>query len=54
MAAGEDWSLAEIQAIVADYHHMLTLELSGQAFNKSELRRNLVGRLDGRSESAIE
>ncbi|WP_246109270.1 DUF3883 domain-containing protein [Vulcaniibacterium gelatinicum] len=33
---------------------MLTLELSGQRYNKSEHRRALAARLDGRSEGAIE
>lgn len=54
MASGEDWSLTEVEAIVADYRHMLTLELSGKAYNKSHHRRILLGKLDNRSESAIE
>lgn len=33
---------------------MLTLEMSGQSFNKSEFRRNLVKRLDGRTEGSVE
>lgn len=33
---------------------MLTLELSGQKYNKSEHRRGLVARLDGRTEGAVE
>lgn len=30
MATGEDWSELEVEACVADYLHMLTLELNGQ------------------------
>jgi hypothetical protein len=29
-----DWSREEVEAIVSDHFHMLTLELSGQAYNK--------------------
>lgn len=43
-----------MEATVADYLHMLTLELAGQQYNKSEHRRQLLARLDGRSEAAIE
>ena len=52
--AGGDWSPREVAAIVADYLQMLTLELSGQQYNKSAHRRALADRLDGRSESSIE
>ena len=51
---GADWSREEVEAIVADYFHMLTLELSGQRFNKSEHRRALQGKLNNRSEGSIE
>src|SRR4051812_45412955 len=33
---------------------MLTLELAGQQYNKSALRRELKSRLDGRSDASIE
>jgi hypothetical protein len=36
-----DWTREEVEAIVADYLEMLTLELLGQKFNKTEHRRNL-------------
>lgn len=49
-----DWSRHEVEALVADYLQMLTLELTGQAYNKSERRRALMPLLDGRTESAIE
>lgn len=48
------WSFDEVEATVADYLHMLALELSGQAFIKSAHRRQLRERLSQRSEAAIE
>ncbi|WP_141239702.1 hypothetical protein [Candidatus Dactylopiibacterium carminicum] len=54
MATGEDWTLFEVESTVADYMHMLTLELSGQKYNKTEHRRALLRQLDGRSEAAVE
>jgi len=48
------WSRVEVEATVADYLHMLTQELAGQAYNKAEHRRALRRLLDGRSEAAIE
>lgn len=49
-----DWSREEVEAVVADYLRMLTLELTGQTFNKSEHRRVLQKKLMDRSESSIE
>lgn len=49
-----EWSQAEIAAIVADYLHMLHMELSGQTYNKSAHRKALLNKLLNRSESAIE
>ncbi len=49
-----DWSREEVEAIVADYLQMLTLELAGQSFNKTEHRRRLQGKLNGRSDASIE
>lgn len=49
-----DWSREEVEAIVADYLHMLTMELAGQSFNKTQHRRWLQGKLNGRSEASIE
>jgi len=51
---GDDWSRDEVEFIVADYLSMLTLELTGQPFNKSAHRRRLIERLQGRSEGAVE
>ncbi len=49
-----DWSREEVEAIVADYLEMLTLELLGQRFNKTEHRKRLQLRLQNRSEGSIE
>lgn len=49
-----DWSVEEVEAIVADHLHMLTLELAGQSFNKTEHRRQLQAKLNGRSDASIE
>ena len=49
-----DWTREEVEAIVADYLRMLSLELSGQDYNKSAHRRALAGRLNGRSDGSIE
>ena len=49
-----DWSREEVEAIVADYLQMLTMELAGQSFNKTEHRRRLQSKLNGRSDGSIE
>ena len=49
-----DWSLVEVEAIVADYLKMLTLELTGQGYSKTAHRQNLMQMLPGRTESSIE
>ncbi|ABM35328.1 DUF3883 domain-containing protein [Polaromonas naphthalenivorans] len=49
-----DWSREEVEAIVADYLQMLTMELAGQSFNKTQHRRWLQGKLNGRSDASIE
>ncbi len=49
-----DWSLHEVELVVADYLRMLTLELTGQAFSKAAHRRQLQQRLNGRTEASIE
>lgn len=54
MATGEDWSRLEVEACVADYLQMLTLELNGQRFNKTRRVHDLMERLDGRSSSSVE
>ena len=54
MPPDRDWSLSEIDAIVADYFAMLADELNGREYVKAEHRRALLPLLDGRSEGAIE
>ena len=48
------WSRIEVEAIVADYLKMLSLELSGQSFNKTAHRKALQAKLDRRSDASIE
>ncbi|MCB9223196.1 MAG: DUF3883 domain-containing protein [Crocinitomicaceae bacterium] len=48
------WSNIEVELIVADYFDMLSKELSGQSFKKSEHRKKLLPLLNGRSEGSIE
>src|SRR5690606_21408216 len=54
MATAEPWSRSEVEAIVADYFHMLTQELAGQSYNKTEHRRALAATLNDRSDGSIE
>lgn len=49
-----DWTREEVEAIVADYLRMLSLELSGQDYNKAAHRRALQQKLHDRSEGSIE
>lgn len=49
-----DWSREEVEAIVADYLRMLTMELAGQAYSKAQHRRQLASQLNGRSDGSIE
>lgn len=51
---GENWSAQEVEATVADYMHMLTLEMAGQTYNKSLHRRALISKLNGRSAASVE
>lgn len=50
----EDWTREEVELIVAEYFEMLSMEQSGIAFNKSEVRRRLLPLLRNRSEASIE
>lgn len=50
----ENWTREEVEATVADYLHMLTLELSGQSYSKTEHRRNLLQKLRNRNDGAVE
>ena len=48
MAQGENWSRLEVEAGVADYLTMLTLELNGQRYSKTE-HANALAQLPARS-----
>jgi hypothetical protein len=48
------WDRTEVEATVADYLHMLLLELSGQSYNKTTHRRGLLAKLNNRTDGAIE
>jgi hypothetical protein len=49
-----DWTRAEVEALVADYLVMLIKELRDEPFSKTEHRRVLSRLLDGRSDGSIE
>lgn len=49
-----DWSKLEVELIVADYFSMLSKELSGQHYKKSEHRKALLPLLNKRSEGSCE
>lgn len=48
------WSREEVEATVADYLHMWLLEQAGQAYSKTEHRRALLQKLNGRTSAAVE
>lgn len=48
------WNRNEVEAAVADYFHMLVMELSGQHYNKAAHRRALLPKLNNRSEGSVE
>jgi hypothetical protein len=50
----EPWAPEEVEATVADYLHMLTLDLAGQRYSKADHRRRLLRLLNDRSEGAVE
>lgn len=50
----DDWDDTENDLIVADYFAMLTDELAGRQYNKSEHRRHLLNLLPKRNNSALE
>ena len=50
----EDWTREEVEIIVAEYFGMLTKELSGIHYNKSEVRRRILPLLKDRSAGSVE
>lgn len=54
MAAGEDWTEAEVEATVQAYLRMLASELRGEHPSRKAYWAPLVESLDGRSKGAVE
>lgn len=50
----QDWNRLEVEATVEDYFDMLRLELTRRPYNKTEHRRALRARLNGRSDGSVE
>jgi hypothetical protein len=50
----DGWDWLECEACVADYFAMLTKELQGAKYNKTEHRRGLLPMLNGRSNGSVE
>jgi hypothetical protein len=50
----EDWSEREVRVAVDAYLDMLARELQGQAYRKSQIRAEVLPRLDGRSAGSLE
>ena len=48
------WSREEVEATVASYFRMLTLELAGQDYSKTKHRNDLLQALDDRTPAAVE
>jgi len=53
-APHKDWSEQEVRLIVADYFAMLEAEVLGKPFKKSDHRKALAPKLQGRSDGSIE
>ncbi len=51
---GEDWTVEEVEATVADYIDMLQKELAGIPYRKTEHRNRLRRLLTGRNDPAVE
>ena len=51
---GQDWARWEVEAVVADYLEMLTLELAGEPFNKAEHNRDIRRIVVARSRGSVE
>lgn len=50
----EDWSRAEVEAIVSDYFAMLAKEFRDEPYNKTRHRETLLRLLRGRTASSVE
>jgi len=49
-----DWSLQEVDLVIADYFSMLEKELTGKDYSKAAHRNKLLPLLEGRKEGAVE
>lgn len=49
-----NWTDSEVEAAVADYFRMLSLELTDQKYNKTEHRHALMEQLQNRSNGSVE
>lgn len=49
-----DWSKQEVALTIQDYFEMLLAEAEGRPYSKTDHRRSLIGKLDGRSDTSIE
>ena len=54
MVTDRDWTRHEVEVIVADYLQMLAKELSGTRYNKTQHRRELLPKLNGRTSGSVE
>ncbi|MCZ0913079.1 DUF3883 domain-containing protein [Gordonia amicalis] len=54
MAGDRDWSRSEVEICVAEYLHLLTLQLNGQRVNKRERAAQLAERLNSRTRTSVE
>lgn len=50
---GTNWADDEVAVLVASYFEMLSLDLTGQSYNKSEYRRRVIASI-GRSNGSVE
>jgi len=54
LSNGRSWTWLEVEACVASYFDMLTLELKGEQYVKAKHRRALLEKVSSRSEGSIE
>jgi hypothetical protein len=52
--AGADWSLEEVELVVADYLEMFGAWCAGQGINKAQRRKNLQTKLGDRTDSSVD
>jgi hypothetical protein len=52
--AGQDWSIEEVELVVADYLEMLAAWCAGQPVHKAERRKALQTKLNDRNDSSVD